>query len=171
MITVTFISPLLLVVFGVLLVRRRVCKRPFAWLGWTCSTFLIVGACLLPLTQGVWILDLAGLPRRLADATGLDGSRFEVVQYWNYVDFYTTEVRTTTPDGNMSVKVLDRDAKRTREAAITLDESDRMVMLELDGKAAYSWCEMALAVKMVSQSLIQSEQVVGMRANHSSGGQ
>jgi len=98
-------------------------------------------AILLPLTQGVWIPDFTGIPRTLGQATSAKGERFKVVQYWNHVDFYTTEVQITKTDGSTSVVVIDGDANRNRDAAIALDEFGRMAMVEVDGKGypAFDW--------------------------------
>lgn len=133
MLTLIFLSPLLLVALGVWVTRYCIRKRPYTWSGWSLCVALLVAAILLPLTQGVWILDFTGRTRTLGDERSADGQRFEVIQYWNYVDFYTTEFVVTRPDGSSVKTEIDGDANRNRSAEIILDEPGRTASVLVDG--------------------------------------
>ena len=84
----------------------------------------------LPMGIGVWLPDVfSGATHTLA-TTAKDGYAFRVVQYWNHVDFYTTEVRITHPDGRTEVQTVDGDSsKEWAPVAISVDPARRSVVV------------------------------------------
>jgi hypothetical protein len=97
--------------------------------------FLLVAAILiLPLGVGVWSPDvLCGGSHTIASQRLGDGSEFRVVQYWNHVDFYTTELRRIFPDGHHESWVLDGDDRKRWRIPLTVDESARTVSVPQEG--------------------------------------
>ncbi len=70
----------------------------------------VLAALLLPLIIGVWLPDiLLGQQRVLAEQTLPTDQTYRVVQYWNYVDFYTTELRVLNADGSRQRCIIDGD--------------------------------------------------------------
>ena len=90
----------------------------------------------LPLTIGVWLPDIfLAAPRTLASAALADGSELRVVQYWNHVDFYTTELWHTTPAGQRDIQVLDGDHCKSWFIPMSVDVHHRIVSVTLcDGR-------------------------------------
>lgn len=88
-----------------------------------------------PLIFGVWLPDVfGGDPRTLAEAsTAGSGYRFRVVQYWNHVDFYSTELHVQGPDGENKVHTLDGDDDKSWRVPMRVDEADRSVTVTLSG--------------------------------------
>jgi hypothetical protein len=133
MLELIFLSPLLLVLVGALTFRFAIRRKPLPAAGWIATAFLAMGAGVLPLKWGVWIPDFLGHTRTLADVQSLSGERIEVHQRWNFVDFYTTELMVTHPDGNTKSIVLDGDDDKTWSVPISLDETTRTATVVLSG--------------------------------------
>lgn len=72
-------------------------------------------------------------PRTLASGSSTSGYKFEVIQYWNHVDFYTTELLVDGPDGRREVHVLDGDDRKSWSLPMSIDEVRRVVSVELCG--------------------------------------
>jgi hypothetical protein len=89
---------------------------------------------LLGLPLGVWLPDVF-IPIRhtLASATLTNGYSFRVIQYWNHVDFYSTELHIKSPDGRTDIRTLDGDDWKTWRVPMTLDEEQRVVSVTLGG--------------------------------------
>ena len=77
----------------------------------------------IPVAYGVWLPDILGTQHTLCSASTSTGYQVSVVQYWNYADFYTTEIRVTDPDGLTSVTIIDGDASKSWSATIEIDSS------------------------------------------------
>ncbi len=123
MLNLIFFIPLLTVI-GVAATYRLVSRRKsFGPLGWLTLTISLLIAAVLPLGSGVWLPDIFGMEHTLCSATTSTGQRVSIVQYWNYVDFYTTEARVIGPDGVPSVTVIDGDASKTWSARLEIDPS------------------------------------------------
>jgi hypothetical protein len=84
----------------------------------------LVGVLLgLPLLIGVWLPDVISAPERtLAEQRLASGHSFRVMQYWNRVDFYSTELRITSPDGSTETHTLDGDDSKSWRLPLVIDE-------------------------------------------------
>ena len=81
---------------------------------------------LLPLCIGVWMPDLLfGQTRTIARASSNSGVKFELNQFWNNVDFYTTELRVVEPSGQEKTILVDGDASKAWRADLVVDEKKR----------------------------------------------
>jgi hypothetical protein len=91
---------------------------------WIRILVLAAGALLaLPLLMGVWLPDvITASEHTLAEERLASGHVLRVVQFWNRVDFYSTEVRVTRPDGMTESHTLDGDDSKRWRATLTLDE-------------------------------------------------
>lgn len=95
---------------------------------------LIVLLTLAPLLVGVWLPDvLTGQRHTLGTVNLPDGHVFQVVQYWNRVDFYSTELYVATPDGRSKMHTLDGDDSKSWSVPITVDTAKRTVTVVLGG--------------------------------------
>jgi hypothetical protein len=121
-----FFIPSLIVIamaFGYRYVIRR---KPLGIRGWFVSASLALFLSLvLPLAMGVWLPDVFGKQHTLCSATTSTGYQISIVQYWNHVDFYTTEARITSPEGVTSISLLDGDASKTWSATLEIDSSQK----------------------------------------------
>ena len=89
---------------------------------------------LLALLAGVWLPDLAtDTPRTLASSRLAAGDEFNVVQYWNHYEFYTTELRHTTAEGRLSIRVLDGDDRKGWRVPLAVDAQNRTAAVTLSG--------------------------------------
>jgi hypothetical protein len=132
MLELVFLSPVVAVITGALIIRYRVKKKPFSRLGLSSVIFCLVAAFAFPLAQGVWIPDFLGQTRTLARTESSTGARFELFQAWNYIDFYTTELRVTQTDGTSKIVLVDGDASKHWSASLAINEDQRTA------KAVYS---------------------------------
>lgn len=133
MLELIFLSPLLVVVGLAALTRYAVCRRPFTAVGWAIFAAFSAGAFFLPLTMGVWIPDFVGTSRTLARATTASGYSFRVIQVWNRIDFYTTTLYVTAPDGSTTGPLLDGDDAKSWKVPIVIDEANRLATVTLSG--------------------------------------
>lgn len=69
----------------------------------------------------------------IAEQTLSSGYRFRVVQYWNHVDFYTTELRVEAPDGTVSTHLLDADDAKSWRVPLKINASNRTAVITLRG--------------------------------------
>ena len=117
-----------LIVIGMALAYRFVIHRkPLGTRGWLISTSATFVLSLVLLTSwGIWLPDVFGKQHTLCSATTATGHRISIVQYWNHVDFYTTEARVIGPDGVTSVTVIDGDASKTWSARLEIDPSQNL---------------------------------------------
>ncbi len=117
------------VAFGYRYVIRR---KPLGIRGWFVSVSLAIFLSFaLPLAYGVWLPDVFGKQHTLCSATTSTGYQISIVQYWNHVDFYTTETRITSPDGVTSISVLDGDASKNWGATLEVDPSEKSATYRL----------------------------------------
>jgi hypothetical protein len=132
-----FFIPSLFVIamaFGYRYVIRR---KPLGIRGWLVSVSLVVFlSFFLPLIYGVWLPDVFGKQHTLCSATTSTGYQISIVQYWNHVDFYTTEARITAPGGEVSTILIDGDAAKSWSATLEMDPSRTLATYRLpDGKS------------------------------------
>jgi len=59
-----------------------------------------------------------------------DGQSFSVVQYWNHIDFYSTELQHLSSDGHSESYTLDGDDHKRWSAQIVADGLNRVVTVE-----------------------------------------
>ncbi len=91
---------------------------------------------ILALQIGIWLPDLVyAAHHTLASKEMPSGHKFRVVQYWNRVDFYNTELIHIFPDGKTEVSLLDGDDGKAWEVPLSVDESNKTVRATLsDGR-------------------------------------
>ena len=96
---------------------------------------LLFGGLLgLPLLVGVWLPDVLTTQEHvLAEQRLASGHLFRVVQYWNRVDFYSTELRVTSPDGRTEIHTLDGDDSKSWRLPLTVDKQHRTATVVLGG--------------------------------------
>ena len=96
---------------------------------------LLLGALVgLPLLIGVWLPDVISAPEHtLAEQRLPSGHSFRVVQYWNRVDFYSTELRVTSPDGSTETHTLDGDDSKRWRLPLVIDEQRHTATVTLGG--------------------------------------
>lgn len=96
---------------------------------------LVVGMLIgLPLKIGIWLPDLVSAPlNTLAEEWLTSGHIFRVVQYWNRVDFYSTDLHIVSPDGYKVVHVLDGDDNKSWHLPMTVDGQNHTVTVILSG--------------------------------------
>ena len=134
MIETIFLSPSIIVIIGVLVFRYAIRRKPLPDLGWGVAVVGFVVAFYAPLViGGVWIPDFTGKSRILGQTVDSTGQRLEVVQFWNHVDFYTTELVVTKTDGTILRKLIDGDSKKGWTARITVDETKRTAAVMING--------------------------------------
>ena len=89
---------------------------------------------LVPLLVGVWLPDVLFADRpTLASKTLANGYGFHVIQYWNHVDFYSTELHVTAPDGRNLVHTLDGDDIKSWRLPLVIEEQHRTATVTLRG--------------------------------------
>jgi hypothetical protein len=107
---------------------------PERYLKLTALFVVLVIFLLMPLLAGVWLPDVFFARKHtLASHTLTNGYSFRVVQYWNRVDFYTTELHVTTPDGSTEVHVLDGDDSKSWRLPLLVDQYRRTATVTLGG--------------------------------------
>jgi hypothetical protein len=96
---------------------------------------VVLGALFsLPMLIGVWLPDvISAQEHTLAEQRLASGYSFRVVQYWNRVDFYSTELRVTSPDGRTEVHTLDGDDSKSWRLPLTVDEQSHTATVMLGG--------------------------------------
>jgi hypothetical protein len=88
----------------------------------------------MPLLMGVWLPDVFFARKHtLASDTLANGYSFRVVQYWNRIDFYTTELEVTSPYGQTEVHTLDGDDSKSWRLPLVVDELRRTATVTLGG--------------------------------------
>jgi hypothetical protein len=130
------VGPVLLIALYGLAVSLRKLPSPRRLRGWSIAVLASALAVTWPFMQGVWPPDIFtfGSPHTLARATGASGASYEVVQYWNYVDFYTTELRITSASAGTRVIELDGDDQKSWSVPLSVDEAAGAATVTLSGK-------------------------------------
>ena len=92
---------------------------------------------------GVWPPDIGSGKRAvLASAESASGERFKVVQFWNGVDFYTTQVEHVSPDGIVDIAVIDGDDRKQWPCSAKVIESEKKLVITLSDRSPpieYMW--------------------------------
>ena len=127
MLELIFLLPVAVVISTALFIRYFVKKKPFTRFGISIGILSLVAAFALPLSAGVWIPDFLGQTRIIGEAKNVSGERFEMLQTWNYIDFYTNELRVTQPDGKSKTILVDGDASKNWSADLVVNEDQRTV--------------------------------------------
>lgn len=84
---------------------------------------------------GVWLPDVVfQTTKALAKTSSRNGHHFQVVQYWNNGDFYSTELWHTRPDGTREIHTLDGDDFKEWSVPLVLDEAGRTATVTLLGR-------------------------------------
>jgi hypothetical protein len=97
---------------------------------------------LLPLMVGVWIPDVINAPVNvLAVQRSRAGETFRVIQYWNHVDFYTTELEYIGTNGLVKRLVLDGDDAKSWRVPLYIDQKGRAVVTLGGGRPRTVDCE------------------------------
>jgi len=134
MLDLIFLSPLLLLIVVALAIRFRILRRPFQATGWAILTLGVAVSFYLPLCLGVWLPDVLFAPHRtLAATTSPTGYAFRVVQYWNRVDFYSTQLHVTPPNAPAKVFTLEGDDSKSWTVPLSVNEGNRMASITLSG--------------------------------------
>jgi hypothetical protein len=95
---------------------------------------LFVASLGLPLLIGIWLPDIFSVTERtLAEQRLASGHSFQVVQYWNRVDFYSTLLRVSSPDGSIETHVLDGDDSKSWRLPLVVDEQRHTATVTLGG--------------------------------------
>ena len=86
----------------------------------------------LPLLIAVWLPDVIFAPRHiLAEKHLASGYSFQVIQYWNRCDFYSTDLLVTSPDGRPEIHMLDGDDGKSWRLPMAVDEERRTFTVNL----------------------------------------
>ena len=131
MLNLIFFIPLITVIAAAAAYRLVSRRKSFGPVGWLILTISLLVAAILPLGCGVWLPDIFGKQSILCSATASTGHRISIVQYWNHVDFYTTEARLTSPDGATSVTLLDGDASKSWSGTLEIDPPQKSAAFRL----------------------------------------
>ena len=92
----------------------------------------------------------------LASAASLAGDRFQVVQYWNRGDFYTTELEHLAPDGIFSVQQINWDDGKQWLSRIRVSEHDKRAFVTFPGDARtweHDWAARAFVAPFDSREV------------------
>lgn len=112
--------------------RYVISRKPLGVRGWLVTLALAIFLSFaMPLVCGVWLPDVFGKQHTLCSARTSTGYQVRIVQYWNHVDFYTTEARVTDPDGVTSISPIDGDAPKFWGATIEIDPSEKSATYRL----------------------------------------
>ncbi|MHA3771773.1 hypothetical protein ACXR0O_09585 [Verrucomicrobiota bacterium sgz303538] len=136
-------SPLILVAITALIIRFGTSRKRFGVHGWLWVALCTVTAFLLPYFYlGAWLPDLLSAPRRTLASEALpSGHTFRVIQYWNRLDFYSTELHVSSPGAPSKVFVLDPDDFKSWGVPLLIDENARVATITLSGdrKKTVKW--------------------------------
>ena len=81
------------------------------------------------------VLDLFGRRRTLALQRLPDGHTFRILQYWNGIDFYTTELQHQSPNGVVTTVCLDADDRR-ETVPLSVDERQHTASIQTGRETA-----------------------------------
>lgn len=97
------------------------------------SSVIALSLCWTGLTGGRLsdMLDLFGRRRMLALQRTPDGHTFRVLQYWNGIDFYTTELQRQSPQGELTIVGLDADDDRREAVPLSVDERKHTASVQM----------------------------------------
>jgi len=127
---IILLAPLLVVICVIFSVRAGNLPGPRGVAGWIAASCALVGALGWPLAIGVWPPDvLSGRTFVLASAASQTGDRFQVVHYWNYSDFYTTELEHLSADGTLKVTQIDWDDTKQWSCEVRVIDEEKKVLI------------------------------------------
>ena len=90
----------------------------------------------LPLAVGVWLPDVVSARRNvLAKQQLTNGYSFQVIQYWNHVEFYSTALVVVSPDGSNKIHILNGDDSKKWRMQLAIDEQKRTATVLSRGRA------------------------------------
>jgi hypothetical protein len=135
MIDLLFLGPFVGIALLVFALWRGSLPYSRSVFSWLLVGVLVAAAIVWPLACGVWPPDIFtfGSSRTLARVTAPSGATYEVAQYRNHFDFYTTELRITSPDAKKKVIELDCDDEKSWSVPISVDEATGMASVTLSG--------------------------------------
>jgi hypothetical protein len=94
---------------------------------------------------GVWPPDIVSeRVAVLAAAKSDSGERFEIVQFFNGYESYTTQLKQFSQDGAIHTVVIDGDAFKSWTCSVAVDESEKKLTISLPGGSEsleYRWDE------------------------------
>jgi hypothetical protein len=101
------------------------------------TAFVVAGIVLLfwiPLQIGIWLPDVLLAPRHvLAEQRSPSGEIIRVIQYWNRVDFYSTELEFVDTDGKAQGFTLDGDDSKSWSVPLIVDWNTKIAQVTLVG--------------------------------------
>lgn len=101
------------------------------------AAFVVAGMILLfwiPLQIGIWLPDVILAPRQvLAEQRSPSGEVIRVIQYWNRVDFYSTELEYIDKDGKVDGFTLDPDDSKSWTVPLVVDWKTKTAKVTLGG--------------------------------------
>jgi hypothetical protein len=101
-------------------------------------TFMILSLFLFVSASVVWLPDVfTGAKHILASVSLADGNSFQIVQYWNHIDFYSTVLHHRKPDGSTETIPLDGDDRKRWKLPITVDEQKKIVTVTSSGNCLW----------------------------------
>lgn len=103
------------------------------------SIVLVAGtiAWLVVGVYGIWPPDFDGRKLTLASATAPDGTRLRVEQYWNHIDFYSTDFYATPPGGKTVKYVIDGDDRKRWRGEIQISGTSARIVVGREEQGVY----------------------------------
>jgi hypothetical protein len=135
MIDLFFLGPFVGIALLIFALWRRWLPYSRSVFSWLLVGVLVAAAIVWPFACGVWPPDIftLGSSRTLAEVTGPSGATYQVAQYWNHFDFYTTELRVTLLDTTKKVIELDCDDQKSWSLPLSVDEATGVATITLSG--------------------------------------
>ena len=93
----------------------------------------------------------------LASATASMGDRFQVVQYWNRGDMYTTELEHLSPDGTFTVAQIDNEEGKQWFTRIRLSEQEQKAVVTFPLRSTrwvYDWRDRVIVAPHHSRDVL-----------------
>ena len=136
-----FLIPTIAVVLVLVVIRYLIRKRPWGMSACLGIPLILASAICMPVASGVWVLDFLGSTNELAKTSTASGHEIRVIQQWNYVDFYTTSVQITAPDGTVNETVIDGDDGKRWKATISINPASQIATIASPAspKKTVSW--------------------------------
>jgi hypothetical protein len=88
---------------------------------------------LAPLLVGVWLPDIGGERHVIAEERNGNAESVRVIQFWNHVDFYSTELEYVGTNGVVQTFTLDGDDVKTWGVPIEVNWGDKVAKVTLRG--------------------------------------
>src|SRR5688500_1646229 len=108
-------------------------RKQFLW-GIALVAFALAMVLVLPLQVGVWVPDVIAAPRNvLAEERRENGESVRVIQYWNRIDFYSTELEYVGTNGTVTTCTLDGDDSKSWRVPLVVDWERKKAKVTLGG--------------------------------------